>query len=137
MTQKSITLSLETFGMDNLSSDLTPETVVVRFTAKTLAAIDHFVELLNSNTRIKSLSVDLAEDGFEASFLNEDGDDTDLESVLDLELFLDAFNEGSHIRLVLSGCDTEIIEDDHVYEATGEFFANIAVAELRELLQAN
>lgn len=137
MTQKSITLPLETYGMDDLSAELTPETVVVRFGAETIAAIDHFIELLKSNSRIKSLCIDLSEDGFEASFFNEDGDDTELESVLDLELKLDSCNDGSHIQLVLSGCNTQISEGDDVYEATGEFFVNIAIADMRYILQSN
>lgn len=136
MTQKSLTLALETYGMDDLSSDLTPETVQVQFSAETLAAIDSFVELLNSNDRIKSLSIDLGADGFVATFVNEDGDDTGLSGMLDLELFLDACNQGSHIRLVLSGCDTDVHDDNgDSFNASGEFFVNIPVADMRELLR--
>jgi hypothetical protein len=137
MAQKSLTLTLEVFGMDELSSALTPKTVVVRFTAKTLAAIDYFVELMNSNERIQSLSLDLPNDGFETTYLNDEGKDTELDSLLDFELFLDASNKGSHIRAVVSGCDTEIYMDDEFYTATGEFFVNIPVADLRNLLQAD
>lgn len=137
MSKQVITLPLETYGMDDLSAALTPEKVVVQFSAATVAAVESFTQMLNGDKRIKSVSIDLGADGFEAAFINEDGDDTGLDGVLDLELFLDASNEGSHIRLVLSGCDTDI-EDDQgdTCCVTGEFFANIPVAAMRDQLQA-
>lgn len=137
MSKKVITLPLETYGMDDLSAALTPEKVVVQFSAATVAAVESFTQMLNGDIRIKSLSIDLGADDFEASFINKDGDDTGLEGVLDLELFLDACNQGSHIRLVLSGCDTDVQDDQgDTCCVTGEFFANIPVAGMRDQLQA-
>jgi len=137
MTHKSLTLALETFGMEELSPEVTPENVVVRFTAKTLAAIDSYVELLNSDGRIKSLNLDLHADDFETTFIDEDGVDTELDWKLDCDLFLDACNKGSHLRVVLSGCGQDVEVGGVSCEATGEFFVNIEVADMRNLLQAN
>lgn len=136
MSNQVITLPLETYGMDDLSAELTPEKVVVQFSAATVAAVESFTQVMNGDKRIKSVSIDLGADGFEAAFINEDGDDTGLDGVLDLELFLDASNQGSHIRLVLSGCDTDVQDEQgDTCSVTGEFFANILVADMRDLLQ--
>ncbi|HCA5887532.1 TPA: hypothetical protein MXS07_007209, partial [Pseudomonas aeruginosa] len=94
MSKQVITLPLETYGMDDLSAALTPEKVVVQFSVATVAAVESFTKMLNGDKRIKSVSIDLGADGFEAAFINEDGNDTGLDGVLDLELFLDASNEG-------------------------------------------
>lgn len=135
MSKKLITLPLETCGMENLSAELTPEKVVVQFSAATLAAVEGFTQMLNSDKRIKSVSIDLGADGFEAAFINEDGDDIGLDGLFNLELFLDAFNQGSNIRIVLSGCDTDVQDEQgDISFVTGEFFANIPVADMRELL---
>lgn len=138
MTTQSITLDLDTFGMEDLSEGLTPVSVVVRFSEETLTAIDQFAALINSDERIKSLSVDLSDNGFEASFINDAGDDTGLDGVLDLEISLNASSKGSCLQLVLSGCEAEVEDDDgNACFATGEFFTSIPVMAMREQLTAS